>query len=339
MSDAGEILVPTWAKELHAIALAVLDEDGRVIGSNQGFLTVVAEMKVEATSVRLVKPERSELMQAAVGLDGKAYTGPIVLGEQVSGSSEGWGALSGSIYRAGSGWLLAAEVGVAAYPQLNSVIDRLGNELVDASRTLVRRNLALQRALEEVEVLKRQDTLTGLANRRSLDDRITEEISRWERYRRPLGLILMEMDDFGGVNEDYGREVGDELLHHVATVVTYSVRTSDLAARYGGLEFAMLLPETNEMGALIVAERLRMDLEGQIILPMTRPLTASFGVAMLLPEETRQELCARAGRAVAYSKRNGKNCVTMAGVISECDQLYKAGAPSAPGPRRTDDDV
>ena len=55
-------------------------------------------------------------------------------------------------------------------------------------------------------------------------------------------MILMEMDDFGGVNESYGREVGDELLHHVATVITHSVRTTDLAARYGGLEFAMLLP-------------------------------------------------------------------------------------------------
>ena len=330
MSDAGEKLVPSWAHEFHAIAIAVLDGEGQVIETNQGFLSVIAEMKADLASVRLVKPDRAELLQAVAGLDSKVYTGPIVLGG-IDGSAEGWGALSGSIYRAGSGWLLAAEVSVAAYPQLNGAIDRLGGELVDANRTLVRRNLALQRALEEIEALKRQDTLTGLANRRSLDDRIIEEISRWERYRRPLGLILMEMDNFGGVNEDYGREVGDELLHHVATVVTYSVRTTDLAARYGGLEFAMLLPETNEMGALIVAERLRMDLEGQIILPMTRPLTASFGVAMLLPGESRQELCARAGRAVAYSKNNGKNCVTMAGVISECDHLYKAGFPSAQG--------
>lgn len=330
MSDTRETLVPSWAQEFHAIAIAVLDGKGQVIETNQGFLSVIAEMQADVTSVCLTKPDRAELLQAAAGLDGKVYTGPIVLGG-IAGSAEGWGALSGSIYRAGSGWLLAAEVGVSAYPQLNGAIERLGGELVDASRTLVRRNLALQRALEEIEALKRQDTLTGLANRRSLDDRITEEISRWERYRRPLGLILMEMDNFGGVNEDYGREVGDELLHHVATVVTYSVRSTDLAARYGGLEFAMLLPETNEMGALIVAERLRMDLEGQIILPMTRPLTASFGVAMLLPGESRQELCARAGRAVAYSKSNGKNCVTMAGVISECDHLYKVGLPGAQG--------
>gem|GEM_PF-1301869 len=321
------MLIPSWAMELHAIAIAVLDEEGRVVESNQGFLSETAEAKVEGAGVRLTKPDMALLSQAEVGLDGKVYTGTMVL----AAASNGWGALSGSIYRTGSGWLLAAEVGVSAYLQFNGVIERLGRELEDAERTLARRNQALQKALEEVEVLKRQDTLTGLANRRSLDDRITEEIGRWERYRRPLGLILMEMDDFGGVNENYGREVGDELLHHVATVITHSVRTTDLAARYGGLEFAMLLPETNEIGALIVAERLRMELEGQFILPMTRPLTASFGVAMLLPGESRQELCARAGRAVGYSKKNGRNCVTMAGVISECDQLYGVAPQSTQG--------
>lgn len=325
MSDAGEMLIPPWVMGLHAIAIAVLDREGRVVEFNQGFLSVAAEAKAEGAGVRLTKPDRVELSRAEVGLDGKAYTGPIVL----AGSSDGWGVLSGSIYRTGSGWLLAAEVGISAYPQLNGVIERLGRELEDTERTLARRNQALQKALEEVEALKRQDTLTGLANRRSLDDRIAEEIGRWERYRRPLGLMLMEMDDFGGVNESYGREVGDELLRHVATVITHSVRTTDVAARYGGLEFAILLPETNEMGALIVAERLRMELEGQFILPMTRPLTASFGVAMLLPGESRQELCARAGRAVGHSKKNGRNCVTMAGVISECDQLYKVAPQSA----------
>ncbi len=324
MSDAGKMLIPPWAIGLHAIAIAVLDEEGRVVESNQGFLSVTAEAKADGSGVRLTKPDRVALSRAEVGLDGKAYSGPIVL----AGSSGSWGALSGSIYRTGSGWLLAAEVGVSAYPQLNGVIERLGRELEDTERTLARRNQALQKALEEVEALKRQDTLTGLANRRSLDDRIAEEIGRWERYRRPLGLILMEMDDFGGVNESYGREVGDELLHHVATVITHSVRTTDLAARYGGLEFAMLLPETNEMGALIVAERLRMDMEGQIILPMTRPLTASFGVAMLLPGESHKELYARAGRAVGHSRKNGRNCVTMAGVISECDQVYRVAPQS-----------
>ena len=309
------------------MAIAVLDEKRRVVESNQGFLSVMAEAKAGVANVRLTKPDRLALSQAKVGADGKVYAGAIVF----TSASEARVTLSGSLYRTGSGWLLAAGVGISAYSELNGVIERLSREMEDTERALAHRNQALQKALDEVEALKQQDALTGLANRRRLDDRVIEEIGRWERYRRPLGLVLMEMDDFDGVNESYGREVGDELLHHVATVITRSVRPTDLAARYGELEFAMLLPETNEMGALIVAERLRMELEGQFILPMTRSLTASFGVAMLLPGESRQELYARAGRAVGHAQKNGMNCVTMAGVISECDQLYQAAARGVEG--------
>lgn len=299
--------------ELHAVAVAALDESGRVVESNQGFLVAVA-------GARLTQPDMAELGQAAAGADGRVYAGPVVFIDSPGGECT----LTGHIYRAGSGWLFAAETSVSAYRQLTVTIERLGRELEETERTLTRRNQVVQNALATVEALKRQDVVTGLANRKSLDDRVSEEISRWERYRRPLGLMLMEMDDLRGVNEAYGREVGDELLRHVATIITRSLRTTDLAVRYGDLEFAVLLPETNEMGALIVAERLRMELESQIILPMVRPLTASFGVAMLLQGEGRQELFFRAGRATAHSRNNGRNCVTMAGVIGECDQLYQS---------------
>lgn len=295
--------------------MAVLDDSGRVAEFNQGFSAAVVE-HLAAEDIRLARPNAASLSG-----EGLVYSGAIVF----SDGGEEWGALSGNIYRQKDRLMVAAEVGVSAFVQLKAEIERLTGELDETRRHLTRRNQTLEKALSEVEALKRQDTLTGLANRQSLDERIRQEISRWERYRRPLALVLMEMDDFGGVNESYGREVGDELLRNVATILTRSVRATDLVARYGGLEFALLLPETNEMGALIVAERLRMELESQIILPMVRPLTASFGVAMLLQGESNQELYSRAGRAVSHSKKNGRNCVTMAGVIDECDQLYPAG--------------
>lgn len=315
LSESRIGLVPSWANALDSIALAVVDETGKLVDSNQGFLALFAQ----GEAAMLAKPDMASLRAAEKSADGLVYAGAIVL----STSRGDWEGLPGKIYRIGSQLLIAAEPAASAYRQLNAEVGRLSRELEEAQRNLNRRNQALQTALESIEVLKRQDTLTGLANRQSLDERISQEISRWERYRRPLGLILMEMDDFGGVNEGYGREAGDELLRHVATILNQTIRGTDMVARYGGLEFAVLLPETNEMGSLIVAERLRMELESQIILPMVRPLTASFGVAMLLPGEERQEFCARAGRAVGYSKKNGRNCVTMAGVISECDQLYQ----------------
>ncbi len=317
MAEIGIGLVPRWAMDLHAVALALLDVDGTISEANRGFAAAFAP---NGEAVRLVKPDMSALNKADPGGDGLIFAGAIVF----SSPKGGWDGVSGAIYHFGQKLLVVVEPGVSAYPQLNAEIERIGRELEETRRNVTRRNQALQNALEKIEALKRQDTLTGLANRRSLDERIGQEIGRWERYRRPLGLVLMEMDDFAGVNESYGREVGDELLRHVATILNQTVRTTDLVARYGGLEFAVLLAETNEMGSLIVAERLRMELESQIILPMVRPLTASFGVAMLLPGEGRQEFCARAGRAVGYSKKNGRNCVTMAGVIGECDQLYQA---------------
>ena len=138
--------------------------------------------------------------------------------------------------------------------------------------------------------------------------------------------MLMDMDGFTQINADYGREVGDEVLKHVATVVMQVVRSVDVAVRYGGQEFASLLPETNEMGALIVAERLRMELEGQIMLPVLEPATASFGVAIYLSGEQREELYARAWRALKHAKAHGKNAITMAGVVGECDHLYQSGS-------------
>ncbi|MFN3397109.1 MAG: diguanylate cyclase, partial [Sulfurimicrobium sp.] len=137
-------------------------------------------------------------------------------------------------------------------------------------------------------------------------------------------LVLIDLDEFGKINDEFGREVGDELLQHVATILNGATRTLDLVARYGGQEFAVLLPETNEMGAMIVAERLRMDLESMLILPLLRPLTASFGVALLQAEEKRDAYYARAGRAVKYAKSHGKNCIAMAGTIAEHDHLYQS---------------
>jgi diguanylate cyclase (GGDEF)-like protein len=320
LNNSSLNFLPPWIAVLRSVAVALLAKDGSVIEANQGFLATFPDLDGGSAADCILEPPFASWSQAPVAGDSSIYDGLIRLG-----SAQGIRrTFSGNIYRLNQGFLLVAELDIAVFEQLSSDAERLSIELDDVKRQLVRRNHALQSAQEEVRELQTQDALTGLPLRRMMDVRMDLEVPRWERYRRPLALLIMDIDRFSLVNDGYGREVGDEILKHIATIVKQSIRTVDLAVRYGGQEFAVLMPETNEIGALIVAERLRMELEDQIILPLVKPLSASFGVAMLMPDEPRQELYVRAERALSHSKKNGRNCVTMAGVISECDYVYNA---------------
>ena len=267
--------IPPWLDPLRAVAVAMFDSNGDLIEANEGFrFTLNTEAKDNAAQ-RITEPPFAALANMQPDEMGLVYSGLISL-DVGHGITR---AFAGTIYRRNQLFLLAAELDISAFESLSSDNERLNQELDETRKQLSKRNHTLQKLQDEIETLKRNDGLTGLANLKLLDARVSEEIQRWERYRRPLALVLIDLDDFGIINDEFGREVGDELLQHVATILNGATRTLDLVARYGGQEFAVLLPETNEMGAMIVAERLRMDLEGQLILPLLRPLTASFGVA------------------------------------------------------------
>lgn len=322
VNSARFAFIPPWLDPLRAVAVALFDSNGDVIEANEGFRFTLTPEASGNVAQRIAEPTLEQLAKMLPDETGLLYTGLITL-------NIGHGltrAFAGSIFRRNQLFMLAAELDISAFESLSSENERLNQELDENRKLLSKRNHSLQKLQEEMEAIKRNDGLTGLANLKLLDSRVSEEILRWERYRRPLALLLMDMDNFSSINDEFGREVGDELLQHVATILNGATRTLDLVARYGGQEFAILLPETNEMGAMIVAERLRMDLEGQLILPLLRPLTASFGVALLQPEEKREAFYARAGRAVRFSKEHGKNCIAIAGVVAECDHLYQGAA-------------
>jgi diguanylate cyclase (GGDEF)-like protein len=311
--------IPPWLEPLRTAAVVMFDAGGKLLESNEGFrFTLTPDIGSDAQQ-RFAAPSFAQLSAMQPGEAGLIYKGMITLniGHGVTR------AFSGAVYHRDGLFLLAAELDISAFELLSSDNDRLRHELEEAKKQLSKRNHVLQRMQDEIEALKRTDGLTGLANLKQLDARLTDEILRWERYRRPLALLLLDLDGFSSVNEEFGRDVGDEMLQHVSTILNAATRTLDLVARYGGEEFAVLMPETNEMGAMIVAERLRMDLEGLLMLPLLRPLTASIGVALLQPEEKRESYYSRAGRAVKFSKANGKNCITMAGVVPECDYVYR----------------
>ena len=179
-------------------------------------------------------------------------------------------------------------------------------------------NVALHERAEEQAVT---DALTGLANRRHFEDRLTQEVERARRSHAPCGLLMLDIDDFKQVNDRYGHIAGDAVLREVADVLRETAREIDLAARYGGEELALILPGADLDGAGQVGERVRTAIAGRD-LPVRGPggtplrVTVSIGAAALGhgPEEARA-LVAAADEALYRAKRSGKNRTELAGSV------------------------
>jgi diguanylate cyclase (GGDEF)-like protein len=156
------------------------------------------------------------------------------------------------------------------------------------------------------------DSLTSLANRRTLDEELALEWRRADRVGESLAFVLLDLDDFKQVNDTHGHQAGDAVLRAVGQVLGNGVRQVDLAGRYGGEEFALILPETDLPGALKLAERLRVVLEGTPIeVPggATLHATASFGVAVKDELSSPDQLVSLADEALYAAKGAGKNRV------------------------------
>jgi two-component system cell cycle response regulator len=197
---------------------------------------------------------------------------------------------------------------------------------VDQAELLVRiksgRRIAdLEQRLRAAEAaatrLSLTDSLTGLPNRRFLDQKLSDELERARRFGHPLSLALADLDHFKDVNDHYGHAVGDRVLRTFGQLLSDLVRRQvDWAARYGGEEFVIVLPETAHAGALILAEKLRAATEALRIEVdgVSIPITASFGVATVrlepeLPVDP-EGLIALADERLYESKRGGRNRVT-----------------------------
>jgi diguanylate cyclase (GGDEF)-like protein len=156
------------------------------------------------------------------------------------------------------------------------------------------------------------DSLTGLANRRTLDEELVLEWRRAQRVGDSLAFVLLDLDDFKTINDGHGHPAGDAVLRAVGETLGQGVRQVDLAGRYGGEEFALILPETDLTGALRLAERLRAKLEATAVeLPSGKTLTAtaSFGVAVSPGLSTAEQLVEAADQELYAAKAAGKNCV------------------------------
>ncbi len=169
-------------------------------------------------------------------------------------------------------------------------------------------SMTLERAayFRKQEDLARLDGLTGLMNHRVFQERIREEIERAKRYRHSLTLIMFDIDHFKKFNDTYGHPVGDEVIKMVSRTIKGMIRVTDLAFRYGGEEFCVVLPETEAEKALNLAERLRRRVELNRSVK-NLAVTISLGVTDLQPNESAEQLVKRADAALYCAKENGRN--------------------------------
>lgn len=211
--------------------------------------------------------------------------------------------------------------------------EALARELADGYKRQVVQTLASQAALglanlrlrEQLRAESRSDPLTGLYNRRHFEDCMVRERLRAKRVGREFALLAIDIDRFKAINDRYGHAAGDDVLRAVGRTIRDCVRASDTAYRIGGEEFVVLLPDTDEHGALVVAESLRNAIAAaSIAMPhgLRTTVTVSIGVAALHPSSPVpwRELVACADRALYAAKAAGRNTVVAVSTLQAAER-------------------
>jgi diguanylate cyclase (GGDEF)-like protein len=289
----------TYGQRLpHAfLARAQLVSAGRAVGS------VVSQLPADAATLRRLSAGASEGVRVVyVGLPGspppQAGRGvTLPLAQQVRVRAYLPSAIEA--HRKNAAYLRVAEAGLLALLALMLLTLLLARPLLRAFRWT-----------EEQASEARIDSLTGLANRRALEEILAAEISRAHRFAHQLAVVLLDLDRFKEINDSFGHAAGDVMLRAVSRLLTSLARQGDTVARWGGEEFVVVLPETDLAGAQRFAERLRRTIEAHSVGDMKT--SASCGVATMVPEDTVEELLGAADQALYQAKSNGRNRTEVA---------------------------
>lgn len=167
----------------------------------------------------------------------------------------------------------------------------------------------LREVAEKSRELALKDALTGIWNRQALNENLEQEFSRWQRYQKPLSMVIWDIDFFKRVNDNYGHAAGDKVLKTIAQIFTKETRDCDFIARFGGEEFVGIFPETRLEDALQLANKIRDKIEHSKFHYENKPvpITASAGLARFKPSDTVEDVFKRADTALYKAKESGRN--------------------------------
>ena len=202
-------------------------------------------------------------------------------------------------------------VGIAEIDRLYGNFNRMSSQLEQKTQALVDSETREEVRRKETEILERlaiTDRLTGLYNRRKLDEVLTCEVERSNRFGHPFSIVMLDIDHFKNVNDTHGHPVGDQVIVELATLLREFIRKIDIVGRWGGEEFVIVCPMTDMVGASQLAEKLRVEISSHHF-PVIEHLTASFGIASSMAEKHYEPIIDRADQGLYDAKRSGRNRV------------------------------
>lgn len=197
--------------------------------------------------------------------------------------------------------------GIYQYP--DNEIGEIASDIAQLTKNeLYRKNKQLSELNKELEKLSTTDKLTGLPNRRKIEDELEKTFFLWERYRRPFTLLMIDIDDFKKINDSYGHQVGDVVLAELGRIFRKILRNTDVPSRWGGEEFLILCPEIGRDEGIKVAEKIRCAVEDHDF-GLGERVTVSVGVCEAKDNMSLNELLKEVDDRMYEAKRSGKNRV------------------------------
>ena len=207
--------------------------------------------------------------------------------------------------------ILSVMVSVASSRGINGIITDYKDKVTHQNEELRKREQQLIKLNKILDETGRKDPLTGLSNRRDMDEKLTHQQALFKRSKRPFAIIMADIDYFKSINDSYGHDMGDNILIWMAKFLKDIVRGQDIVSRWGGEEFLLLLPETNLEGASTLAEKIRAGIADKSIEQddIRLNVTLTLGVSVYDKETKMEEVIKQADDALYKGKRNGRNQV------------------------------
>lgn len=307
LGAARFICLPDCFQNLEAVAVALIAADGRVLKGNAGFQRLRGENAacLENVAECFIQPDWHTLITTHAPADQPLYVGVLNIGTP-GGLCH---SLLGTVQRRGDHLLVVGEHDIHELTSLNTQVVKLNEQMAEMQRELARSNRQLKTSEARFRNLSITDPLTGLSNRRHLEEQVVEEIERAQRYGEVFSLILADIDHFKHINDGHGHDVCDNALATFAGLLNGQIRDCDLAARVGGEEFVLLLPRTELSAATQSAERLRAETSRMRVTGLAETITASFGVTRYQAGDTIHTMLKRADQALYAAKNGGRDRV------------------------------